>query len=68
MTLAQDNSVLLRSGRKMPLLGFGTYQIPSTPEGESVVAEAISSGYRLLDCASFYKNEGSIGEVVKEIP
>jgi diketogulonate reductase-like aldo/keto reductase len=52
----------------MPLLGFGTYQIPSTPEGESVVAEAISSGYRLLDCASFYKNEGSIGEVVKEIP
>ena len=49
----------------MPLLGFGTYQIPETAEGINAIDFAIRQGYKLVDCASFYKNEASIGKVVE---
>ena len=48
----------------MPLLGYGTYQIPNTIEGQKMVEDAISAGYRLLDCASFYLNEEIVGKAI----
>ena len=41
----------LRDGRKMPVLGLGTYNIAST---ESAVLWALQAGYRLIDTASLY--------------
>jgi diketogulonate reductase-like aldo/keto reductase len=62
-TLAETD-VVLRSGDRMPLLGFGTYQIPDSDEGYKAIETALETGYRLLDCASFYKNEHVVGKVI----
>ena len=43
--------VELNNGVKMPILGFGTYQIPSE-EVEKAVSEAIEVGYRSFDTAA----------------
>ena len=59
--------VTLNSGRLMPLLGFGTYQIPENELGLDAVLEAIRFGYDLLDCASFYQNEKLIGLALKKV-
>ena len=56
--------IRLNTGRSMPLLGYGTYQIPNGPDGIAAIKQALSSGYNLLDCASFYKNEKACGSVI----
>jgi diketogulonate reductase-like aldo/keto reductase len=44
----------------MPLLGFGTWQIKSD-EAADAAAVALESGYRHLDTATVYRNEGEVG-------
>lgn len=44
------NTVTLNNGVKMPVLGFGTYQI-TDDECEKAVISAIKAGYRLIDTA-----------------
>lgn len=51
----------------MPLLGFGTYQIPEGPEGVTIIRNAVECGYKLLDCASFYHNEATIGSAISDM-
>ena len=46
--------VTLDNGLKMPLLGFGVFQIPDPAECERSVIDAIGAGYRLLDTATSY--------------
>jgi 2,5-diketo-D-gluconate reductase A len=46
---------------KMPLLGFGTWQIKGT-EAADATAAALEAGYRHLDTATVYRNEGQVGE------
>jgi 2,5-diketo-D-gluconate reductase A len=41
-------AVTLKNGVRMPLLGFGVFQIPDPEECERSVADALSVGYRLL--------------------
>lgn len=48
----------------MPLEGFGVFQIPEE-SCERAVAEAIETGYRLIDTASSYKNEAAVGRALK---
>ena len=57
--------VTLNTGAKMPLEGFGVFQIPSPAECERVVYDAIKVGYRLLDTAASYGNEEALGKGVK---
>ena len=57
--------VLLNTGAKMPLEGFGVFQIPNAKECEQVVYDAIRTGYRLLDTAASYGNEEALGKGVK---
>lgn len=57
-------SVKLSSGVEMPLEGFGVFQIPEE-SCERAVAEAIETGYRLIDTASSYKNEAAVGRALK---
>lgn len=56
---------VLNTGAKMPLEGFGVFQIPDAKECEQVVYDAIKTGYRLLDTAASYGNEEALGKGVK---
>ena len=59
------NYVLLNNGIKMPIFGFGVYQIPKELT-KSAVIDAIKVGYRHIDTAQGYKNEKEVGEAIKE--
>ena len=55
----------LNNGVKMPVLGFGTYQIP--PEDtERCVLDALKVGYRCIDTAAAYFNEEGVGEAISK--
>ncbi|MBQ9358486.1 MAG: aldo/keto reductase [Abditibacteriota bacterium] len=56
---------ILNTGAKMPLEGFGVFQVPDAAECERVVYDAIKTGYRLLDTAAAYMNEEALGKAVK---
>jgi 2,5-diketo-D-gluconate reductase A len=58
--------VTLNNGVEMPILGFGVFQISDPAECEKAVVEAIQSGYRLIDTAASYKNEGAVGNAIKK--
>lgn len=55
----------LNTGAKMPLEGFGVFQIRDEAQCEQVVYDAIKTGYRLLDTAASYMNEEAVGKGVK---
>lgn len=55
----------LNTGAKMPLEGFGVFQIPDAAQCEQVVYDAIKTGYRLIDTAAAYMNEEAVGKAVK---
>lgn len=57
--------VTLNNGLQMPILGFGVYQIPDPALCERAVIEAIESGYRMIDTAAAYMNEGAVGQAAK---
>ncbi len=57
--------VILNNGVKMPLLGFGVYQIPKE-DCERCVLDAISIGYRLIDTAQSYFNEEAVGSAIEK--
>lgn len=56
--------ITLNTGAKMPLEGFGVFQIPDAAECEKVTYEAIKTGYRLIDTATAYRNEEAVGKAV----
>ena len=49
----------------MPLLGFGTYLLTGSVCEQSVL-HALTSGYRLIDTATAYQNEESVGRAIKQ--
>lgn len=49
----------------MPLLGLGTYKSLDNELHEAIIS-AIKTGYRMIDCAAYYKNEKTIGEALQE--
>ena len=54
----------LNNGVKMPLEGFGVFQVPDPAVCEQAVLDAIASGYRLIDTAAAYRNEEAVGKAV----
>lgn len=56
--------VMLNNGIKMPLEGFGVFQIPDAEQAELVTYQAIKTGYRLIDTAAAYKNEVAVGKAI----
>lgn len=58
--------VELNNGIKMPILGYGVYQITDKKECERCVLDAIEVGYRLIDTAQAYGNEEAVGKAVKK--
>lgn len=57
-------SVRMRGGAELPMLGFGTYQIPPRV-AQSCVEQALSLGYRAIDTAQCYGNEAQVGYAIK---
>ncbi|MDR6590222.1 aldo/keto reductase [Agrobacterium tumefaciens] len=58
-------TVTLNNGIEMPILGFGVFQVPDPAECERSVHDAIDVGYRLLDTATSYGNEESVGTAIR---
>lgn len=55
--------VQLNNGLKMPMLGYGVYQV-TKDECEQCVLDALETGYRLIDTAQSYFNEGEVGSAI----
>lgn len=51
----------------MPLLGLGVYKATDDLELKQAISDAVSSGYRLIDTASFYKNEEGVGKGIQAL-
>lgn len=57
--------VELNNGIKMPILGYGVYQIEEN-ECEQCVLNALEVGYRSIDTAQAYLNERAVGKAMKK--
>jgi len=56
-------NLTLNNGVTMPALGFGVFQTPPDVTAQAV-AEALRTGYRLIDTAAAYANERGVGEAI----
>ncbi len=56
----------LNNGLKMPMAGFGVFQVTDKYECKQSVLSAIRAGYRLIDTAAVYGNEDAVGDAVRE--
>ena len=55
--------VQLNNGLKMPILGYGVYQV-TKDECERCVLDALKTGYRLIDTEQSYFNEEEVGNAI----
>jgi 2,5-diketo-D-gluconate reductase A len=55
----------LPGGGRIPLLGFGTWQLTGAAASTAVSA-ALAAGYRHLDTATMYRNEAEVGAALRE--
>ena len=60
------DTLTLRHGVVIPLLGFGTWQIKDGEEAYASTLAALAAGYRHIDTAAAYRNESSIGRAIKD--
>ncbi|WP_099467454.1 aldo/keto reductase [Konateibacter massiliensis] len=64
--MSNSNFVItLNDGLKLPSIGFGTYSLNGARGAESM-KQAIDIGYRLIDSAFNYENEGAVGKAIKQ--
>lgn len=56
--------ITLNDGVALPVVGLGTYKLKGH-EGVNAINHAIDTGYRLIDTAYNYENEGTVGEAVR---
>lgn len=54
----------LNDGLKVPAIGLGTYSLKGE-EGVKAMAAAMDAGYRLIDSAFNYENEGAVGKAIR---
>lgn len=58
--------ITLNNGIRMPMEGFGVFQVRDKEECKRSVLDAIRAGYRLIDTAASYTNEDAVGEAIRE--
>ena len=58
-------TITFRNGDPMPLFGLGTYQSKANELHDAIIS-ALKDGYKLIDCAAYYKNEEIIGAALQE--
>lgn len=54
------------NGVKIPMLGFGVFQVPDYETAKDAVLMALKTGFRLIDTAQAYGNEKAVGDAIKE--
>lgn len=59
-------NITLNDGVKIPVYGFGTYQIPADGSTYKAVREALDLGIRHIDTAVAYFNEQEVGHAIRE--
>jgi methylglyoxal/glyoxal reductase len=57
---------LLNSKNKIPTLGFGTWQLKPIKEAYNATLAALDIGYKHIDTAHIYFNEGSVGNAIAD--
>lgn len=57
------NNIVLKNGRKVPLIGFGTWKL-NGQQAVSAVHTALDLGYRHIDTAAMYGNEHEVGKAI----
>lgn len=57
--------ITLSNGVKMPILGYGVYQV-TKEECERCVLNALKAGYRAIDTAQSYFNEEEVGSAIQK--
>ena len=65
MELTIDSRITLNDGHTMPRLGLGVWQTRAGASCETAVLAALQAGYRLIDTASMYGNEESVGAAIR---
>jgi 2,5-diketo-D-gluconate reductase A len=55
----------LNDGHAIPAIGFGTYPLVGA-DGYRAVRSALDAGYRLIDSACNYENEGTVGKAIRD--
>jgi diketogulonate reductase-like aldo/keto reductase len=63
---ADGRARVLADGNEIPLLALGVWQVPDGPECEDAVSWALEAGYRHIDTAQAYGNEGSVGRALRD--
>lgn len=65
--MSAGTTFTLNNGVKIPVVGFGTFANEGS-QGETykAVTHALKTGYRHLDCAWFYQNEGEVGDALRD--
>lgn len=58
--------VTLNNDVKMPMEGFGVFQVSDPQVCEQSVYDAITEGYRLIDTAEVYGNEEEVGQAIRD--
>ena len=61
-----DSTIGLNDGHVIPRLGLGVWRISSGKSCEAAVRAALDAGYRHIDTAAFYGNEGSVGQAIRD--
>ena len=65
MTALQQD-LTLSNGLRMPMIGFGTWQITDASQAYRATESALACGYRHIDTARVYGNEESVGRAVRD--
>ena len=65
MTDVNEHTVALPGDFRMPLVGFGTWQVTGD-RGYRAIREAFDAGYRHLDTATMYGNEAVVGRAIRD--
>lgn len=56
----------LNNGIEMPQFGIGTFTLPDNETTVKLLVQALKRGYRHIDTAHAYRNEGSVGKAIRE--
>lgn len=66
MSVRTERETVLSNGVRMPWLGLGVFQIADGRDVEQAVRWALDAGYRSVDTAAVYANEGGVGRAIRD--
>eukprot|EP00746_Dinoflagellata_sp_MGD_P137152 gnl/MRDRNA2_/MRDRNA2_70975_c0_seq1.p1 gnl/MRDRNA2_/MRDRNA2_70975_c0~~gnl/MRDRNA2_/MRDRNA2_70975_c0_seq1.p1 ORF type:complete len:390 (+),score=66.37 gnl/MRDRNA2_/MRDRNA2_70975_c0_seq1:77-1171(+) len=56
----------LNDGNHIPVIGVGVYRVKPGKTTYDTVLAALNLGYRMIDTAAFYENEGDVGRAIRD--